>query len=150
MQCTMKYAPFDVNMFVCLFYSDHFTIEGFFEKLSLEPCMDVLSQTSIKVIDSTVHYNRENTWKMHLWVCLTFISECFLQCILTSNIHINCSVLWFTKAIVRWTVIFSCISSVDVCYTQHFSLHHINIPLVPWLLFGPGDVWFYSTWCFAD
>ena len=28
--------------------------------------MDVLSQTSIKVIDSTIHYNTENMWKVHL------------------------------------------------------------------------------------
>ena len=32
----------------------------FFEKLSLEPCMDVLSQTLIQAIDSIVHLNKEN------------------------------------------------------------------------------------------
>ena len=121
----------------------------FLEKLSLEPtCMDVLSQTLIQVIDSTVHYNTENIWKVHL--CLT-LANVFFQCILTNNIHINCSVPWFTKAIVCWTVIFSCISPVDVVYIQHLSfLHHNSISLVPRLLFGPGDVWFYFTRCFAD
>ena len=62
-------------MWVCLFHSDHFVIEGFFEKLSLEPCMDVLSQTSIQVIDSTVHYNTENIWKVHL--CRTLVNVFF-------------------------------------------------------------------------
>ena len=30
--------------------------------------MDVLSQTSIKVIDSTIHYNTENMWKVSYYV----------------------------------------------------------------------------------
>ena len=60
------------KFFFCFFYSDHFTIEGFFEKLNLEPCMDALNQTSIKVIDSTVHHNTENIWKVHL--CLTLVN----------------------------------------------------------------------------
>ena len=47
-----------------IFYGDHFTIGRrqkviFFEKLSLEPSMDVLSKTFIQVVDST-HYNTEN------------------------------------------------------------------------------------------
>ena len=58
------------GLFVCG-YSNHFMIEGsqkviFCEKLSLEPCMDVLGKTSIQVIDSPVHYNTENIWKVHL------------------------------------------------------------------------------------
>ena len=136
----MKYPPFKVSFWLCFFYCDHFTIEGFFEKLGLGPCVDVLSQTSTKVIDSTVHYNTENIWKVHL--CLTLINVFFLY-ILTSNIHINCSVLWFTKPIVCCTGKCSCISPFDVCYGQHLSfLHHTSISLVPRLLFGPGDVWF--------
>ena len=59
------------EFFVCFFSSDHFTIEGFFEKLSLEPYMDIW----IKVIDSTVHYNTENIWKVHL--CLTLVKSFF-------------------------------------------------------------------------
>ena len=47
----------------------------FFEKSSLEPCMDVLSQTSKQVMDSTVHYNTENIWKAHL--CLTSVNVFF-------------------------------------------------------------------------
>ena len=102
--------------------------------------MDVLSQTSVQVIDKKVHYNTENIWKVHL--CLTLVNV-FFQCILTSNIHINYSVLWFTKAIVCCTGIISCIRPVDVCYNQHLSfLHHNSISLVPRLLSGPGDVWF--------
>ena len=42
----------------------------FSKKLSFEPCMDVLSHTSMQVIDST-HYNIENIWKVHL--CLTSV-----------------------------------------------------------------------------
>ena len=131
------------SKFFCFFYSDHFTIEEFFEKLSLEPYMDVW----IKVIDSTVHYNTENICKVHL--CLTLVNV-FFQYILTSDIHINCLVFWFTKAIICCTGKCSCISPVDVCYGQHFSfLHHTSISLVPRLLFGPGDVWFKSTQCFT-
>ena len=38
-------------------------IEVFFETLSLvEPCMDVPSQTSIKVTDSSAHYSTENAY----------------------------------------------------------------------------------------
>ena len=37
--------------------------------------MDVLNQTSIKVIDSTLHYNTENIWKMHF--CLTLVNAFF-------------------------------------------------------------------------
>ena len=122
-------------------------IEGFFEKLSLELCMDVLNQASIKVIDSTVHYNTENIWKVHL--CLTSVYG-FCQYILTSNIHINHLVLWFTKAIVCCTGKCSCVGPFDVSYIQHFSfLHHTSISLVPRLLFGPTDVWFKSTQCFT-
>ena len=47
----------------------------FFEKLSLEPCMDVLSQTLLQAIDSIVHLNKENIWKVHL--CLTLLSKFF-------------------------------------------------------------------------
>ena len=94
--------------------------------------MDVFSRASIKVILSIVHYNTENIWKV--------------QCILTNNIHVNCSVLWFPKTIVCCTGECSCISPFDVCYSQHLSfLYHTNISLVPRLLFGPGDVWFYLT-----
>ena len=111
--------------------------------------MDVLSQTSIKVIDSTVHYNTKNNYIES--ASLFNISQCFFQCILTNNIHVNCSVLWFTKAIVCCTCKCSCISPFDVCYSQHLSfLHHTNISLVPRILFGPGDVWFYLTPCFTD
>ena len=117
------------------------------EKFSLEPCMDVLSQASIKVILSIVHYNR----KYRESASLFNISQCFFQCILTNNIHINCSVLWFTKTIVCCTGKCSCISPFNVCYSQHLSfLHHTNISLVPRLLFGPGDFWFYLTWYFTD
>ena len=70
----------------------------------------------------------------------------FFQCILTSNVHINCLILWFTKAIICCTSIISCISPVDVCYSQHLSfLHHTSISLVPRLLFSPSDVWFWYT-----
>ena len=37
--------------------------------------MDVLSQASIKVILSIVHYNTENIWKVHL--CLTLVNVFF-------------------------------------------------------------------------
>ena len=115
----------------------------FFENLSLEPCMDVLGQTLIRVIDSTVHYNTEDEWKEHL----LNISQSNFQCILTSNSHINCLVLRFAKAIVCCTGKCSCISPVDVCYSQRLSfLHHISFPS---LFFGPSDVWFWSTWCFT-
>ena len=67
----MKYPPFKGSFFVCFFSSDHFKIEGFFEKMSLEPYMDVW----IKVIDSTVHYKTENVSKVHL--CLTFVNSFF-------------------------------------------------------------------------
>ena len=47
-----------------------------------------------------------------------------------SNIHVNCSVLWFTEAseaILCYTSKCSRISSADVCYSQHFSfLHHAH------------------------
>ena len=110
----------------------------FLENLSLELCTDILSQTSIQVIDSKAQYI--TTQKIYG----KYIS--FFKCILTSNIHINCLVLWFTKAIVRWTIIFSCISPVNVFYIQHLSfLHHNSISLVPRLLLCPGDVWFWST-----
>ena len=110
----------------------------FLENLSLELCTDILSQTSIQVIDSKAQYI--TTQKIYG----KYIS--FFKCILTSNIHINCLVLWFTKAIVCWTIIFSCISPVNVFYIQHLSfLHHNSISLVPRLLLGPGDVWFWST-----
>ena len=119
----------------------------FFEKLSLEPWIHVLSQTSIQVIDSKVHYNTKNIVES---TSLSNINQSFSQCILTSNIHINCSFLWFTKAIVCCTGITSCISPLDVCYSQHLSfLHHTSISLVPRLLFGPSDVWFWSTQSFA-
>ena len=62
--------------------------------------MDVLNQTSIQVIDSTVQYDTENIWKVHFRLTLV---DVFFQCILTSNIHINCLVLWFTKAIICYT-----------------------------------------------
>ena len=79
------------------------------------------------------------------------ISQCFFQCILTSNIHINCSVLWFTKAIVCCTGKHACISPVDVCYIQLFSFWELtSILLVPRLLFGPCDGWCSLTWCFTD
>ena len=55
----------------------------------------------IKVIDSTVHYNTEDIWKVHL--CLTLVNVFLFQYILTSDIHINCSVFWLTKAIVCCT-----------------------------------------------
>ena len=75
----------------------------------------------------------------------------FFQCILTSNIHINCLLLWFTKAIVCCTGKYSCISPVDVCYSQHLSaLYHTSISLLePRLLFGPSDVWFWLTRSFT-
>ena len=47
----------------------------FFKNLSLEPCMDVLGQTLIQVIDSTVHYNTEYKRKVHL--CLTLLKHFF-------------------------------------------------------------------------
>ena len=79
------------------------------------------------------------------------ISQSCFQWILTNNIYIYGSALWFTKAIVCCTGIISCINPVDVCYSQHLSfLHHMSISLVPRLLFGPGDVWSYSTRCFTD
>ena len=37
--------------------------------------MDVLSQTSVQGIDSTIHYNTENIWKVHL--CLTLVNVFF-------------------------------------------------------------------------
>ena len=124
------------------------TKRWFLQKLSLKPCMDVLSQTSIKVIDNTVHYSKENIWKC-IPACLAFVNV-FFGYILTNNIHINCLVLWFTKAIVCCTGKYSCISPADVCYSQHLSyLYHTSISLVPRLLFGPGDVWFYLTQCFT-
>ena len=141
-----KMCSLRCNFFVvCLFYCNHFTIEGLqkaiFEKLSLEPCMDVLSQTLIQVIKSTVLQHRENIKKLHL--CLTLVMFFSMHTVLTNNIHINCSVLWFTKAIVCCTGIISCISPVDVCYSQYFSfLHHNSISLVPRLLFGPSNVWY--------
>ena len=74
------------------------------------------------------------------------ISHSFFQSILTSHIRINCLILWFTKAIICCTGKCSCISPVDVCYSQHLSfLHHNSISLVSRLLFGPSDVWFWST-----
>ena len=122
----------------------------FMKKLSLKPCMDVLSQTLIQVNDSKVHYNcTEYKWKVHL--CLIIVKVFHNALILTSNNHINCLVLWFTKAIVCYTGIIPCITPVDVCYSQHLSfLHHNSIPLVPKLLFGPSDVWLHSTRCFTD
>ena len=72
------------------------------------------------------------------------IMQCFSQCILTSNSHINCLILWFTKAIICCTGIFSCINPVDVCYGQHLSfLHHNSIPWFPnfslvQVMFGSG------------
>ena len=76
----MTYAPSDVISF--LFVCFKATIlrlkvakRRFFEKSSLEPCMDILSQTSIQVMDSTVHYNTENIWKVHL--CLTSVNVFF-------------------------------------------------------------------------
>ena len=111
----------------------------FFEKLSLEPCMDVPNRTSIQVVDSTVHYNTVKC----LGSTSPFNIVNFFKFILTSNIHINCSVLWFTKAIVCCTSKLSCISPLDICYSQHLSfLHHTSTSLVPRLLFCPGDVWF--------
>ena len=145
----MKYAPSDVISFLSVCFKA--TIlwlkvakRQFFEKSSLEPCMDViLSQISIKVMDSTVYYNTENTWKVHL--CLTSMSA-FFQYILTNNIHINCLALWFTKAIICCTGKCACITPIDFCYSQHLSfLHHTSISLVPRLLFGPSDAWFWST-----
>ena len=100
--------------------------------------MDVISQTLIQVTDS-IHLNTENSIrKVHL--CLS--ESKFFQCILTSNIHINCLILWFTKAIVCCTGIISCISPVHVCYSQHLSfLYHTSTSLVPRLFFGPGNAW---------
>ena len=49
----------------------------FFENLNLEPCMDVLCQTSIQVNDSIVHYNTENNRKVHL--CLTLLKHFFFN-----------------------------------------------------------------------
>ena len=37
--------------------------------------MDVLGQTLIQVIDSTVHYNAEDKWKVHL--CQTSVKVIF-------------------------------------------------------------------------
>ena len=125
------------------FCGDHFTIEGhqtviFWRIELMEPSMDVLSQTLIQVTDS-MHLNTENSIrKVHL--CLTWVNV--FQCILTSNIHINCLILWFTKANVCCTGIISCISPVDVCYCQHLSfLHHTSTALVPRLFFGPVNAW---------
>ena len=66
----MKYVPFNVSFFFYLFVL----------KVSLEPCVDVLSQTSMKVNDSTVHYNTENIWKVHLCLKLgTVFFNTYLQ-----------------------------------------------------------------------
>ena len=98
--------------------------------------MGVLGQKLIQVIDSTVFYNINIKEK-----CITVLhySNIFSMHILTSNIHINCLILWFTKAIVCCTGIISCIIPVDVFYSQHFSLLH----KVPRLFFGPVDGWFW-------
>ena len=114
----------------------------FFKNLSLDPCMDVLGLTLIQQL--TAQYI--DIEKKNKSASLFNIIQTFFQCILTSNIHINCLALWFTKAIVCCTGIISCISPIDVCYIQHLSfLHHNSISLVPRLLFGPGDVWFWLT-----
>ena len=85
--------------------------------------------TSIQVTDSIVHYNTEDKWKVHLY--LTLVKVFLNERILSSNIHWNCSVLWFNKAIVCCTGKCSCITPVDVCYSQHLSfLHHTSISLV--------------------
>ena len=94
----------------------------------------------IHIIDST-HYNTENIVHFRLMLFTHFFKS-----ILTSNIHRNCFVLWFTKAIVCCTGVISCISPVDVCYSQHLSFfHHNSFSLVPRLFFSPSDVWFWST-----
>ena len=54
---------------------------------------------------------------MHLY--LTLVKVFLNERILSSNIHWNCSVLWFNKAIVCCTGKCSCITPVDVCYSQH-------------------------------
>ena len=109
--------------------------------------MDVFSKTSIQVIDSTAHYNKEDKWKVHL--CSTLFKALSMHT--HNNIHINCLVLWFAKAIICYTGECSCISPVDVCYSQYLSfLHHTSISLAPRPLFGPGDVWFWSSRCFTD
>ena len=75
----MKYAPFhgSLFLFVC-FIATILQLKvakrWFFEKLSLEPCIDVLSQTSIPLIDSTTYHitTQKKIWKVHL--CLTLVN----------------------------------------------------------------------------
>ena len=61
--------------------------------------MNVFGQTLFQVIDST-HCNTENKRES---ASLFNIIHTFFQCILTSNIHMNCSLFWFTKAIICCT-----------------------------------------------
>ena len=111
------------SKFFCFFYSDHFTIEEFFEKLSLEPYMDVW----IKVIDSTVHYNTENICKVHL--CLTLVNV-FFQYILTSDIHINCLVFWFAKPL--YAVQVNIPASVLLMFVMVSTFPSCTTPVFPW------------------
>ena len=132
------------------FYGNHFTIEGhqrvIFWKIELGAHHGC---TLPNINTSNWQYTLEHR-KYGESVSVFNIIQCFSQCILTSNIHINCLIHWFTKAIVCCTGIISCISPVDVCYSQHLSfLHHNSISLVPRLLFGPSDVWFWLTCCFT-
>ena len=121
------------------FYGNHFTIEGhqrvIFWKIELGAHHGC---TLPNINTSNWQYTLEHR-KYGESVSVFNIIQCFSQCILTSNIHINCLILWFTKAIICCTGIFSCINPVDGCYGQHLSfLHHNSISLVPGLLFGPS------------
>ena len=77
-----------------------------------------------------------------MYLCLTLYSECFFRCILTNNIHINCSVSGLTKPLyavqvnVPASLLLMCVSTFHSCTT----------PVFPWfpgfslvqVMFGSG------------
>ena len=143
---TWNMLPLMWVFWICLSFLDLFVLKqplydkGIFFKIELV-ALHGCTQPNInknKWQHSTLQHRK------HIKSAFLFnISHCFFQYILTSNIHINCLILWFTKAIVCCTGKCSCINPFDVCYSQHFSfVHHTSISLVPRPLFSPCDVWF--------
>ena len=139
------------SMIFNLFYGNHFRIEGHQKVISWKIELGALHGcTYLNMSTSNWQHSTIQHRKYKESSSLSNISQSFFQCILTSNIHINCLVLCFTEAIVCCTGIFSCISPLHVFLSQQVSfLHHTSISLISGLPFGPSDVWFWSTRSFA-
>ena len=113
------------------------------QQLSLESCMDVLNQTIIQVNDSTVHYNTEYKWKVHL--CLMIVKGFHNALIVTSNNHINCLVLWLIPKPL-YDVQVNSPASVLLIFVIVSTFPSCTTPVFPWFPgFSLVQVMFGST-----